>query len=462
MASPKKVFALFVGIDSYPLPIPPLRGCVADVNRIQSHLSSIKDIELHSKTLLNQDASKERIVKLLKEHLGQANEQDVALFYFSGHGTQEYAPEVFWESDANNKMQALVCVDSFVKPEEEQYRFLADKELRYLIHQLSQTGAHVVTIFDCCHSGDNTRSTEEMTKRQIHYKRALDLPFPARQWSEFIFADSIKAEDFKEKSIEEVLPQGAHIQMAACLPSQSAYESNREGVFTTQLIDLLQKSNNQISYYDLKAKLPVGIKPIFKQTPQMYAVLDANKNIHQRFLGFPKTKIPDTYASVYQKEDNWFIDMGAIHGLKAGEVVVQDADSQHTYVAKIGKISSQQAQLHFENPPTNSNHLRVYFNEIPSGKLAIFIKDYASNTALIKVIEQHLFQDKHRFQQTKEEEAQITIHLRAEGILLTFKGQDRFPLVPVLWKKGNKNQVIAQQIGFYLMRIAQWFFTRDL
>ena len=36
---PRTIFALLIGIDDYPRPIPPLRGCVNDIDAFASYLS---------------------------------------------------------------------------------------------------------------------------------------------------------------------------------------------------------------------------------------------------------------------------------------------------------------------------------------------------------------------------------------------------------------------------------------
>jgi hypothetical protein len=77
----------------------------------------------------------------------------------------EKKEDSLWRFEPDNKLEGIVCYDSIT--EEESGTLLADKELRYLIHQIAtkneqgeaKAGSpHIVTIFDCCHSGENTRN----------------------------------------------------------------------------------------------------------------------------------------------------------------------------------------------------------------------------------------------------------------------------------------------------------------
>ena len=105
------------------------------------------------KLLINEQAIRENGIAGFRKHLQQASESDVALFYFSGHGSQEYAHEVFWNVEPDRLNETLVCYDSRALGGWD----LADKELNFLIKEVSNNNAHVVVILDCAHSGSGTR-----------------------------------------------------------------------------------------------------------------------------------------------------------------------------------------------------------------------------------------------------------------------------------------------------------------
>ena len=99
----KTIYALLVGIDDYPSPVPMLRGCVNDLHAMMQYLEARIDPggrhlaeALQVKTLINQEATRDAVISAFREHLGRARPEDVAVFCYSGHGSQEQAPEQFW------------------------------------------------------------------------------------------------------------------------------------------------------------------------------------------------------------------------------------------------------------------------------------------------------------------------------------------------------------------------------
>jgi len=154
----RTLYALLVGIDRYPEPIPRLYGCVNDIKRMQEYLQGRHDdsafrLDLAA-PLLDQQATRQAVIDEFQNHLGKAMKGDVALFYYSGHGSQERAPEEFWHLEPDRLDETIVCWDS----RQSGHHDLADKELAYLIEKVARNGAHVVVILDSCHSGSGTRN----------------------------------------------------------------------------------------------------------------------------------------------------------------------------------------------------------------------------------------------------------------------------------------------------------------
>ncbi len=455
----RSVFALLVGIDTYPSPIPPLSGCVADLNRFRQQLEQHDQVDLHAQQLTNEMATKCKIVNAFQRQLGQAKEGDTALFYFSGHGAQEAAGTVFHSAEANDKIQGLVCYDSFAKAEQNQYNFLSDKELRYLISQIGLSKAHIVLIFDCCHSGENTRSAEtNIRKRQISYQRNLSTPFPARPYTDFIFADQIPASRFQEEPISTVLPEAPHVQLAACLPSQSAYEVDGAGLFTTQLVRLLQESNNFIDYQTLKSKLPHYIPAKFSQTPLIYTPF--GNVLHDLFLGFPNVQPPSAHAQVFRVDNKWYMDMGLMHGLSPNhkQLKVTDRENSKTWTAKVLKVEDNRTLLELAPEIEDHGQLTVAFDALPVPPAAIWIKDYADNQVLVQKLETVLWKENSIFAQAEaEEKADFIVHFGQEKIKITFAQNQQYYLVPLL----NIADQVEQNILFFLSHMAHWLRVKN-
>ncbi|MHC5827860.1 MAG: caspase family protein, partial [Nostoc sp.] len=155
------VYALTVGINNYQSPtIPPLKGCVNDITVIdeflRKHLTNNED-KLFIKKLINHEATRQAIIDGFREHLCQAKSNDVALFYFSGHGSQECAAQEFGHLKPDLLNETLVCWDSRT----DDIWDLADKEIAKLIAEVSQNHPHIVIVLDCCHSGGGTRDEKD-------------------------------------------------------------------------------------------------------------------------------------------------------------------------------------------------------------------------------------------------------------------------------------------------------------
>ncbi|MFQ5446015.1 MAG: caspase family protein, partial [Saprospiraceae bacterium] len=248
----RKVYALFIGINNYRTDLvingvyfPQLSGCVNDASSLHAFLLKDKSLDLHALSLHNSEATKTAIVAAFRQHLSIAKATDAVLIYYSGHGTTEAADPAIWHEEADGRLEAIVChYDHTHSPG----FLLTDKELRFLLHELyEKTGAHIVTIFDCCHSGDNTRALAEP---DIVEKR-VDTVFPQRQWEEFLFSGQTGKNELLTKSLSEVLPQGAHVQLAASESDEPAVEYRGRGAFTRYLLDALRFSQGRISYRDL-------------------------------------------------------------------------------------------------------------------------------------------------------------------------------------------------------------------
>ena len=224
----RNIYALLVGIDKYQDPIPPLQGCVNDIEAIAEYLKERFDknqFQLHLQTLLNSEATRQAIIDGFRKHLCHAQNNDIVLFYYSGHGAQEEAPEEFWHIEPDRHNETLVCYDS---------RFeggwdLADKELATLIAEVSANNPHVTIILDCCHSGSGTKNPFQETGVRLasvdKRKRPLDSFIVKLEELEKL-SNSVNSEGH---STSWKLLKGRHILLGACQDSQLAKEFNQGG-----------------------------------------------------------------------------------------------------------------------------------------------------------------------------------------------------------------------------------------
>ncbi len=327
----RTIYALFVGIDAYPAPVNPLNGCVNDVTRMRDLLAArinrAKD-RFAPLLLTDAQAARQGIIEAFRAHLGQARAGDVALFYYSGHGSQEHAPPEFWDFEPDKLNETLVCYDSRLSGGWD----LADKELAQLISEVAAHGPHFAVVLDCCHSGSGTRDAEDVTARQA---RADDRTRPI---ASYIVTPQQAAglQGQRQGAASPAMPwaalaSGRHILLAACRPEQTAKETffsgpagwEKRGAFSFYLQDTLQQSGAALSYRDLCKRVNALVQQrVTDQHPQLEASEPAD--LEQPFLGGAIPAAPTTFTLRADKDLGWVVDAGAVHGmpqpLNAGEL----------------------------------------------------------------------------------------------------------------------------------------------
>jgi pimeloyl-ACP methyl ester carboxylesterase len=317
-----KVQTLLVGIDTYPAPIPQLHGCKNDIAAIKSFLEHrVSKDALNLRVLEDADATYENILKGFCEHLALAKDGDTALFYYSGHGAQEMTAPELWHLEPDRLDETLVCYDSRQPGKND----LADKELSSLIATVAANGAHVVVILDCCHSGSGTRAIRDdgLTVRRAPLDprgpRSLESFIPeVRALQTVTIKADAKASDQPVSWFE--LPQGRHILLAACRSSQTAKEikdtNGQRGAFSVALLAALASSEGgeDLTYRDLLKRAQANVRNVVEdQSPQLETRNPADMD--QPFLG-GAVMDRGAYFTLSWNQDAWFIDGGAVHGLK--------------------------------------------------------------------------------------------------------------------------------------------------
>jgi pimeloyl-ACP methyl ester carboxylesterase len=325
----KNIYALLVGIDKYPSPVPQLQGCVNDVMAVKEYLEgrvTSDEFQLNLRILTDQEATRQAIVDSFQQHLCQATSNDVAFFYYSGHGSQELAPEDFWHLEPDHLDETLVCWDS----RKEGGWDLADKELAYLISKVAQKNPHITIIMDCCHSGSGTRDPlQETAVRRVPTDKRL------RPLESFIFSPEEVGSLSTSRSLEDNpsgwdLPKGRHIFLAGCRDNEEAKEfygeGQHRGAFCYFLMDTLKKANGSLTYRDLFKRANAIVRSkVTAQSPQLEAT--HLEDLDQPFLGGAIAQRTPYFTVSHHNEYGWVIDGGAVHG------IAQPSDSGTTLLA---------------------------------------------------------------------------------------------------------------------------------
>jgi hypothetical protein len=352
-----RLFACLVAASHYPfLPGKQLPGSLNDIASVERLLNEdfLKSAfrEVHIKKLISNEAvksnpadlpSKQNLVAGFEKFLAQAEKGDTVLFYYSGHGIREKTdiPQ-FKAEEMDGHPAGLVCWDYNPEISNTGSAVLSDKEIRYFIRHLAhdETGArkaNVVAIFDCCNSGENTRSvlSEALPARSRQIDRGA---IKGRKPEEYIFYNDERVmKGLRENEpLEAVLPQGDHVMLAACRDVELAWEGNdyksnlRLGAFTAALTDILYQFKGDVSYHELHTRILNRMRFVWdseagsrdtRQTPQLYIRSSSPADRYKRFLS-NELKTQQTHFPVeyFQRERQWRIGAGAMHGISPNQV----------------------------------------------------------------------------------------------------------------------------------------------
>jgi hypothetical protein len=316
------IYCLLVGINDYAGDVPDLGGCHNDVERVANVLKTRFDIvDSNIQILLSQAATKANVVTGFLNHLKQARENDTVVFYYSGHGSQEKAPKEFWHIEPDHQNETLVCHDSRVGGGD-----LADKELRFLIAEVAKSGAEVVVLLDCCHSGNGTRATLDLDNADaVVSARLAKKATYSRRIENYCFYEDAKNEGWLYDM--QHMPEGKHIIMSGCEDSELSKELNiqgkRHGAFTHYLCETLENAQYSLSYQNLLRKVKLQVRNLVtKQNPSLMSIKEAATD--KLFLG---NDIQPLRLSVFIKAKKWCLDAGAIHALHKGDEIAIYAES---------------------------------------------------------------------------------------------------------------------------------------
>lgn len=238
--------AVCAGINDYPGIFNDLKGCVNDANDWSALLTGLGfDVNL----LLDSQATRQNVKRALQGLVDTTNAGDIAVFTYSGHGTQV----VDANSDENDPYdEAIYLYDGTV----------VDDELRYILQGIHPQ-ATLVVISDSCFSGSVTRLAEE--------KGIPRFVFPAVPVGERVARRPFL---LPEADMPELLLSG-------CSDSEYSYDAEFDGrpngAMTALALRVIRQNPGATYrefYTSLRALLP---SDDFPQTPQMEGS-DANKD----------------------------------------------------------------------------------------------------------------------------------------------------------------------------------------
>ena len=194
------------------------------------------------KTILNSEASYETIKNAIHEWLGQADKEDSALLYFSGHGANQ--PDT--NGDEPDKWDEVLVPYDYPRAE----KFITDDEINKWLKGLR--AEEVVFIADSCHSGSSHKAV-----RTFYRPEGAKLVNPLQ---DSIGQDLANPKDVNSKGAGG--KEGTIIALEASKPNQNAQENSRfkHGVFTNFLIEGWEGAADE------NGDSKISLKELFKYT----------------------------------------------------------------------------------------------------------------------------------------------------------------------------------------------------
>jgi len=261
--------AVLVGVNRYLIPGADLRGCVNDVRNMHKTLVELCGFRPRDLVILLDDkATKRNIQAAVRQMISASSKGDVALFHFSGHGSN--VPDK--DGDEADHRDEILC------PHDLDWRApLTDDWLRASFDKLKR-GAHLTCIFDCCHSGTATRALAAPDAPVI----ARYLPSPwdlvavesGRKLRGKVRGTVHRATPARRRRSDVVVADIPEVLISGCRATQTsadAYIGNSfNGALTYNLVATLREAKGDISYRDLHAKVLQRLKRgKFDQVPQL-------------------------------------------------------------------------------------------------------------------------------------------------------------------------------------------------
>jgi hypothetical protein len=471
------VYALLVGIDAYTGLVPPLAGCVNDVNAFGAVLQGrVAAEDLSMVTITDEDATRQTVMTQFATHLGQAGAQDVALFYYSGHGAHQDAPEELWDFEPDHQNETLVLVDS----RDPGGWDLADKELAVLIAQVAASGCHLLVVLDCCHSGDATRDVDEVVRQAPPDPRHRPIEsFLAGTVEQAAAQAAAAAAGATTRDLDQAPrerwtpPAGRHVLLAACRSSEKAKEirtqGQHRGAMSAALEKALLQSEGTPSYRDVLLMVTSQVTTTVREQHPQFETVDSNE-LDRPFLGgaIPDTPRPLTLS---RRPEGWTIDSGAVHGVPEPITVGDTTDTtelaiyplsapgrgEPLAIAVVTRVLPDRSVVTVTPDLDPSSIYRAVVTSIPLRPLSVAVAGDAAGTAALRAAADNadstlidLIEASDRAPDGTPVTADLQVEATPGGFVITRPGLVR-PLVPVVAGEGREGRTIEA-----LEHVARW------
>lgn len=364
-------YALLIGINFYfPHRLPEgnyyknLRGCVRDINHVETYLKDTFNLTPDQIIKLTATASDnpnqpqeppellptyENIVAKFKELTAKAQPQDQVYIHYSGHGGRA---KTIYET-----LKGFAALDEALVPTDigqPNSRYLRDLEFAKLLEEMVEKELAVTLVLDSCHSGGATR---EMSRDdQIRGEGFIDTtPRP----TDSLVAPLQELAQNWQTSIENsrhitvvngLLPEPkGYTLIAACRDHEFAYEkvfegTERNGALTYFLLKALRQYGTDISVEELFNKVSSQVNNVFvRQTPMLMGETERTF-FGGQFVGASR-KAPVMKVDI--KKNRVQLRIGQASGIKKGaefeifKFITRDFKDEENRIARVKVVEVQ-------------------------------------------------------------------------------------------------------------------------
>ncbi len=195
--------------------------------------------------LIDEQATKDNLAKAFDRLLVQgarAGKDDVAVFYYAGHGSQEKDRN---GDEADHCDETFVLHDSRTGHGESQVDDLVDDDFNAMLARLYEKTTNIVVILDSCNSGTATRGPSEWVTRW------QDPTDPAAVCPKGTASGAQTESGWRPPQMPGM------VTFTAASDGTSALERGGEGIFTTALVEVLsQGTDRPLTYAQVARKVP--------------------------------------------------------------------------------------------------------------------------------------------------------------------------------------------------------------
>ncbi len=403
------MFVLQVGIGKY-LYAPELKGSRFDVEGMKEVLTGerfgIPKSNIH--TLLDEQTTKEQIIKEFENHLiknvrdyyERTKRRDaVALFQFSGHGSQ--VPDR--NGDEEDEMDETFVTYASQDAPDKNFD-ITDDEIFALTKQLSRYTDNIVYILDSCHSGSGTRDSDEA--RRVPPRKTIPVAMFKTQTrgDEEKKAEDNPQSDFLPVSDNYIVISAAKAEQLALQKNVfaddvSKYPSAVYGKLTYYLLEGLRGAGANTTYRELMREVTrkISSETSDSQIPQI-----EGEDRRAVFGGLSKRE--DNSIEIFDiKNKQIFVKAGAMQGAAKGTILdVYDKNREKIATAKIVGVGADKSiadVVAAQREITTKDRAVIVSADLGATGLKVLLdgeetaKLSASDKAVIKILQENFSPD---------------------------------------------------------------------